>query len=154
VVDPVVVAGESDVVVDPVVVAGESDVVVDPVVVAGESDVVVDPVVSVLVGGSALPMVTCVDVIDTDAGWSPVDRSDEQAAVVTSAATTKTAAAWISPRDLRGEDCAPVTSPRYRPVRVVDQAPPTRTTAPAIWQPPSISSRTKTPRSEATTGIR
>ena len=127
---------------------------VDPVVVAGETDVVVDPVVSVLVGGSALPVVTGVDVIDTDAGWSPVGPTDEQAGVVTSAATTKSAAVWISPRDLRGEDCAPVTSPRYRPVRVVDQAPPTRPTAPATCQPPSTSSRTKTPRSEATTGIR
>ena len=153
-VDPVVVAGETDVVVDPVVVAGETDVVVDPVVVAGETDVVVDPVVSVLVGGSALPVVTGVDVIDTDAGWSPVGPTDEQAGVVTSAATTKTAAVWISPRDLRGEDCAPVTSPRYRSVRVADQAPPTRTTAPATCQPPSTSSRTRTPRSEATTGIR
>ena len=127
---------------------------VDPVVVAGETDVVVDTVVSVLVGGRAVPVVINVDVIDADTGWSPVDRSDEQAGVVISATTTRTTAVWISPRDLRGEDCAPVTSPRYRPVRVVDQAPPTRTTVPATCQPPSTSSRTKTPRSEATTGIR
>ena len=132
-----------------VVVAGESDVVVETVVVAGESDVVVETVVVVLIGSGAVLMVIGVDVMGATAGWS-----DEQAATVTSAATTKTAAVWVSPRDLRGENCAPFTSPRYRPIRVVDQAPPTRTTAPAIWQPPSISSRTKTPRSEATTGIR
>ena len=145
----VVVAGESDVVVDMVVIARETDVVVDIVVIARESDVVVETVVVVLIESGAVLMVIGVDVMGANAGWS-----DEQAATVTSAATTKTAAARISPRDLRGEDCAPVTSPRYRPVRVVDQAPPTRTTAPATCQPPSISSRTKTPRSEATTGIR
>ena len=116
---------------------------------AGVSYVVVDTVVVVLIESGAVLMVIGVDVMGATAGWS-----DEQAATVTSAATTKTAAAWISPRDLRGEDCAPVTSPRYRPMRVVDQAPPTRTTAPATCQPPSTSSRTKTPRSEATTGIR
>ena len=134
---------------DTVVVAGESDVVVDTVVVAGESDVVVDTVVVVLIESGAVLMVIGVDVMGANAGWS-----DEQDATVTRAATTRTAAVWISPNYLRGEDCTLVTSPRYRSVRVVDQAPATRTTAPATCQPPSISSRTKTPRSEAITGIR
>ena len=147
--DTVVVAGESDVVADTVVVAGESDVVVDTVVVAGESDVVVDTVVVVLIESGAVLMVIGVDVMGATAGWS-----DEQAATVTSATTTRTVVVWISPSDFRGENCALVTSPRYRPMRVVDQAPAIRTTAPATCQPPSISSRTKTPRSEATTGIR
>ncbi len=148
-VDTVVVAGESEVVVDTVVVAGESEVVVDTVVVAGESEVVVDTVVVVLVGARTVPVVIGVDVTGANAGWS-----NEQAAAVKSATATRTAAVWISPNYLRGEDCTLVTSPRYRSVRVVDQAPATRTTAPATCQPPSISSRTKTPRSEAITGIR
>ncbi len=148
-VDTVVVAGESDVVVDTVVVAGESDVVVDTVVVAGESDVVVDTVVVVLGGGRAVPLVISVDVMGANAGWS-----DEQAATVKSTATTRAVVVWISPSDLRDENCALVTSLRYRSVRVADQAPATRTTAPATCQPPSTSSRTRTPRSEAITGIR
>ena len=149
VVDTVVVAGESDVVVDTVVVAGESDVVVDTIVVAGGNDVVVDTIVVVLVGGRAVPVAISVDVMGANAGWS-----GEHAAAVISAATTRTVVVWISPSDLRGEDCALVTSLCYRSVRVVNQAPATRTTAPATCQPPSISSRTRTPRSEAITGIR
>ncbi len=145
----VVVAGGSDVVVDMVVVAGGSDVEVETVVVAGEGDVEVETVVVVLIESGAVLMVIGVDVMGANAGWS-----DEQAATVKSTATTRTAAVWISPRDLRDKNCVLVTSPRYRLMRVVDQAPATRTTAPATCQPPSTSSRTKTPRTEATTGIR
>ena len=121
----------------------------ETVVVVGESDVVVETVVVVLIESGAVLMVIGVDVMGANAGWS-----DEQDATVTRAATTRTAAVWISPSDFRDENWALVTSPRYRPMRVVDQAPAIRTTAPATCQPPSISSRTKTPRSEATTGIR
>ena len=130
-----------------VVVAGESDVGIETVVVARESDVEVETVVVVLIESGAV--VIGVDVMGANAGWS-----DEQAATVKSTATTSTAAVWISPRDLRDKNCVLVTSPRYRLMRVVDQAPATRTTAPATCQPPSTSSRTKTPRTEATTGIR
>ena len=130
-----------------VVVAGESDVGIETVVVARESDVGIETVVVVLIESGAV--VIGVDVMGANAGWS-----DEQAATVKSTATTSTAAVWISPRDLRDKNCVLVTSPRYRLMRVVDQAPATRTTAPATCQPPSTSSRTKTPRTEATTGIR
>ena len=135
--------------VDTVVVPGGNDVVVDTIVVPGGNAVVVDTIVVVLVGGRAVPVAISVDVMGANAGWA-----GEHAAAVTSAATTRTVNVWISPSDLRGEDRAFVTSLRYRSVRVVNQAPATRTTAPATCQPPSISSRTRTPRSEAITGIR